>query len=163
MQSVHNPQRSLSEPGVGSIEVEGFERVTSTHAKITIKGHTLQLSNLELESYKKLRQKFLAAGIALNPNIKQAEWFKKFSQLLENTPIAYPTTKNGGAIVEQRVQEALAEAISQGQPGFAGGWISSAAFDELLKRRRLSVALNRRKELLYTLGYIWLHIFPTVG
>ena len=59
IQAVHNPQPSLPATAGDCIEVEGFERNTPTHAKITIKGHTLTLSNVELESYKKLRQKFL--------------------------------------------------------------------------------------------------------
>ncbi len=160
IQAMHNPQPSLSATAKGSIEVEGFERNTPTHAKITIKGHTLQLSNVELESYKKLRQKFLVAGIALNPNLKQTEWFQIFSQLLENTPIAYPTNSNGGIGVEQKVLEAVEEAIRQGQPGFSGGWISTTAFNELLKERRLNVALCRRKALLYSLGYIWHPYLP---
>lgn len=91
IQSEHNPQQNLPGAPRVSIDVESFERNAPTHALITIKGHTLQLSNVELESYKKLRQKFLSAGVALDPNIKQTEWFEIFSQLLEDTPITHPT------------------------------------------------------------------------
>lgn len=159
IQAEHNPQPGLSATPGASIEVEGFERNTPTHAKITIKGQTLELSNVELESYKKLRQKFLVAGIALNPNIKQAEWFEKFSQLLEDTPVTYSPLMGRAPIWDgvavKKVMEALEEAIEQGQPGFAGGWISSFAFDNLLDNIRAEIPRNMRKEMLYALGYIW--------
>jgi hypothetical protein len=157
IQTVHNQQPSLSSTQGETIEVDGFERSTRTHAKITIKGHTLQLSNVELESYKKLRQKFLTAGIALNPNIKQAEWFKKFSQLLESTPIANMANKSWGVGAEERVLEAVGEAIKQGLPGFAGGWVSSSALNSLLTRIRADHVFphNKRRKLLANIGYEW--------
>jgi len=157
IQTVHNQQPSLSTTQGETIEVDGFERSTRTHAKITIKGHTLQLSNVELESYKKLRQKFLTVGIALNPNIKQAEWFKKFSQLLESTPIANMANKSWGVGAEERVLEAVGEAIKQGLPGFAGGWVSSSALNSLLTRIRADHVFphNKRRKLLANIGYEW--------
>lgn len=53
--------------------------------------------------------------------------------------------------VEQEVQEA----IEQGRPGFAGGWISSIALDRLLEERRMSarVPRNKRRAMLQALGY----------
>ncbi len=107
MQPNNSPQPNVAAAPETLIEIEGFERNTPTHAKITIKGHTLNLSNVELESYKKLRQKYLAAGIALNPTVKQAEWFQKFSRLLETTPITSST------------EEAFGEGMNR--PGFRGG------------------------------------------
>ena len=157
IQTLHNQQPSMSTIQGETIEVDGFERSTRTHVKITIKGHTLRLSNVELESYKKLRQKFLTAGIALNPNIKQAEWFRKFSQLLESTPIANTPNRSGGVGAEKPVLEAVEEAIKQGLPGFAGDWISSSALDSLLKRIRADHVFprNKRRELLTSIGYDW--------
>ncbi len=155
IQTDYNPQPSLPGTPCASIEVEGFERNTPTHAKITIKGHTLQLSNVELESYKKLRQKFLIAGAALNPNVKQAEWFEIFSQLLEHTPITYLSSPQRGSAVDEKALAAIEEALGQGQPGFSGGWISSFALDRLLDRLKISVPRTNRKKLLNALGYEW--------
>lgn len=60
--------------------------------------------------------------------------------------------------IEQEVQEA----IDEGRPGFAGGWVSSMAFDALLHdlgaARRLPP--NRRREVLQSLGYDWHPALP---
>jgi len=55
--------------------------------------------------------------------------------------------------IEQEIQEA----ISQGLPGFCGGWVSSSALDRLLERigRVRGVTHLRRKEMLESLGYRW--------
>jgi hypothetical protein len=53
--------------------------------------------------------------------------------------------------IEQEVQEA----IEQGLPGFAGGWVSSLALDALLQRVRSSgLSHQRRQKLMEGLGYI---------
>jgi len=54
------------------------------------------------------------------------------------------------------VEQELLEAIDEERPGFAGGWISSMAFDRLLEARRddKRITRNKRKELLLNLGYI---------
>ena len=54
------------------------------------------------------------------------------------------------------VEQELLEAIDEERPGFAGGWISSMAFDKLLEARRddKRITRNKRKELLLNLGYI---------
>ena len=58
----------------------------------------------------------------------------------------------GAGGIEQEIQEA----IEQGLPGFAGGWISSIQLDRLLEKvgaaRRITH--NKRKELLQDMGYI---------
>jgi hypothetical protein len=53
------------------------------------------------------------------------------------------------------VEQQILEAIDEGRPGFAGGWVSSSALDKLLKemRRDNSIPLNKRRELLRDLGY----------
>lgn len=55
------------------------------------------------------------------------------------------------------VEQEVLEAIEQDTPGFAGGWISSAAFDQLLERMNRSgrVPRNKRRDLLVSLGYDW--------
>jgi hypothetical protein len=56
-----------------------------------------------------------------------------------------------------RVEQAVLEAVEEGRPGFAGGWISSMALDRLLDGMRMGSAVppNRRREMLRTLGYDW--------
>lgn len=51
------------------------------------------------------------------------------------------------------VEQEVLEAIDQGLPGFAGGWVSSMALDTLIDRLRRAVPRNRRRELLIGLGY----------
>ena len=49
------------------------------------------------------------------------------------------------------------EAIGEGRPGFAGGWVSSIALDRLLESIRMTRAIppNRRRGVLQSLGYDW--------
>ena len=53
------------------------------------------------------------------------------------------------------VEHEILEAIAEGRRGFAGGWVSSAAVEVLLKDMRLDRAVprNRRRALLQSLGY----------
>jgi hypothetical protein len=53
------------------------------------------------------------------------------------------------------VEQELLEAIDEGRPGFAGGWVSSMAFDRLIDDRRDSkrIPRNRRRGILQELGY----------
>jgi hypothetical protein len=55
------------------------------------------------------------------------------------------------------VEQEIAEAIEQGLPGFAGGWVSSMALDSLLERKRAEklIPRNKRRDLLVNLGYDW--------
>lgn len=53
------------------------------------------------------------------------------------------------------VEQEILEAIEEGRTGFAGGWISSMAFDRFLAERRNDkrVPQNKRKGVLRALGY----------
>lgn len=55
------------------------------------------------------------------------------------------------------VEQEILEAVAEGRPGFAGGWISSVALDQLLNQRQLGrkVPHNKRRELLQSMGYDW--------
>jgi hypothetical protein len=55
------------------------------------------------------------------------------------------------------VEQEVAEAIDEGRPGFAGGWVSSMALDRLLETLRLSRAIppNKRREMMQGMGYEW--------
>ena len=56
-----------------------------------------------------------------------------------------------------RIEQEVLEAVEEGRCGFAGGWISSTAFDSLLEARRdeKRIPPNKRRELLRSLGYDW--------
>ena len=71
-----------------------------------------------------------------------------------------PTTSSTAAAVEESrgtVEQEILEAIGQGLPGFAGGWVSSIALERLLERIGAARALprNRRRDVLRGLGYDW--------
>lgn len=53
------------------------------------------------------------------------------------------------------VEQEIVEAIEEGRPGFAGGWVSSMALDRLLSgiRRAGAIPRNRRRDVLQSLGY----------
>lgn len=55
------------------------------------------------------------------------------------------------------IEQEIMEAIEEGRPGFAGGWVSSVAVDRLLQASRSNKAVphNKRRDLLRTLGYDW--------
>ncbi len=55
------------------------------------------------------------------------------------------------------VEQEVLEAVEQGLPGFAGGWVSSSAFDALLERLNKSgrVPRNKRRDMLVALGFDW--------
>lgn len=65
------------------------------------------------------------------------------------------TTSTAAAIMSGRgrIEQEILEAIEEGRPGFAGGWISSKMLDDLLERRKMSVPRNKRREMLRSLGY----------
>ena len=66
--------------------------------------------------------------------------------------------EHGIGLVEQEIMEA----VEEGRPGFAGGWISSIALDKLLETIRMSRAVppRRRREVLQSLGYDWHPALP---
>lgn len=69
------------------------------------------------------------------------------------------TTSTESAILEGMgsVEQEIQEAIDQGRPGFAGGWVSSMALDDMLKDMRAGRAIppNKRRDLMRQLGYDW--------
>lgn len=86
-------------------DIEHFERITPTHAKITIEGHTLQLSNTELSSFKRLRAKFLSVGVVLD-TATEAEWSERVRQLLKNTPAPLSHVDPIQSCIEEYLQDA---------------------------------------------------------
>lgn len=55
------------------------------------------------------------------------------------------------------VEQEILEAIEEGRQGFANGWVSSKALDNLLKslRAERAVPVGKRREMMRTLGYDW--------
>jgi len=55
------------------------------------------------------------------------------------------------------VEQEIIEAIEEGKPGFAGGWVSSSALKRLLSEIRAETRIppNKRREVLQSLGYDW--------
>lgn len=55
------------------------------------------------------------------------------------------------------IEQEIVEAVEEGRPGFAGGWISSVAVERLLQTIHATRAIphNKRRELLQSLGYEW--------
>lgn len=101
----------------------------------------------------------------------RADGYAIISDLLHEYPIPDELNPAGAAIVaplttstEEAINEGLGgaeqeilEAIAQGLPGFAGGWVSSMALDRLLDRVGASrrVQINRRRDMMLALGYEW--------
>lgn len=59
-----------------------------------------------------------------------------------------------------QIEQEILEAVAQGEPGFAGDWISSIWVDRLIEKRRFNLPRNKRRELLNSLGYDW---HPALG
>jgi len=55
------------------------------------------------------------------------------------------------------VEQEIMEAIDEGRQGFAGGWVSSKALDNLLRAMRAdrAVPVGKRRDMMRTLGYDW--------
>lgn len=101
----------------------------------------------------------------------RAEGFAIVSELLHTYPIPAhfnpatkcqraPETSSTEQVIENSlggVEQEVMEAIAQGLPGFAGGWVSSMALDRLLDKLSASrrIPHNKRRELLQQLGYDW--------
>lgn len=69
-----------------------------------------------------------------------------------------PDTSSTEAAIEASrggVEQEILEAIEEGRPGFAGGWVSSMALDRLLESLRATrqIPHNKRRELMTSLGY----------
>jgi len=65
------------------------------------------------------------------------------------------TSSTAAALVASRgrAEQEIVEAIESGRPGFANGWVSSKAVDDLLDRIRAAVPRSKRRDLLVGLGY----------
>jgi hypothetical protein len=65
------------------------------------------------------------------------------------------TTNEAYAQSRGAVEQQIIEAVEQGQPGFAGGWISTVALNGLLEEMRQGQRINliKRREMLHALGY----------
>ena len=55
------------------------------------------------------------------------------------------------------IEQEIIEAIDEGRPGFAGGWVSSMAIERLFHDIRATRAIphNKRRELMQGMGYDW--------
>jgi hypothetical protein len=77
-----------------------------------------------------------------------------------------PITSSTDEAIEQSLgaaEQVVMEAIEDGTvPGFKGGWVSSVALDRLLKDagKDRSVPINRRRDMMKTLGYDWHPALP---
>lgn len=60
------------------------------------------------------------------------------------------------------VESEILEAIDAGEPGFAGGWVSSYFLDELLSSKGISkyAPRTKRRQILKTLGFDWHNSLP---
>lgn len=76
--------------------------------------------------------------------------------ILQKAPITSSTER---AIIESRnyIEQEIIEAVEQELTGFRGGWVSSHFLDLLLKNINSAnkIPYNRRKDLLYNLGYVY--------
>lgn len=63
------------------------------------------------------------------------------------------STNEALAASRGRAEQEIVEAIESSRPGFAGGWVSSKAVDDLLDRIRASVPRSKRREMLRGLGF----------
>jgi len=91
-----------------------------------------------------------------------AAWLKAYIIPVELDPAgamhrAPNTSSTAAAIVRSYgyAEQEIAEAIAEGRVGFAGGWVSSRYLTNLLEHIRVNVPLNKRRDLMRTLGYDW--------
>lgn len=55
-------------------------------------------------------------------------------------------------------EQAVMDAVEEGRPGFAGGWVSGFYLEEMLKQNRLVLSHQRRDALMRSLGYVVHHL-----
>lgn len=100
----------------------------------------------------------------------EAEGFAIVSELLHTYPIpdelnpatrlhrAPRTSTTDEVIAESRghVEQAVMEAVAQGVPGFAGGWVSSLALERLLEDLNAAARIphSKRRQIMHDLGYM---------
>ena len=88
------------------------------------------------------------------------DYLRKYAVAAEFDPTglcirAPETSSTAAALIASRgrAEQEIVEAIEQGRPGFAGGWVSSKAVDDLLERIRAPVPRAKRRDMLLALGY----------
>lgn len=102
--------------------------------------------------------------------LKKGGGFANVTHYLENYEIAAelnpaelcvrsPVTTSTGEAIEQSqggVEQEVQEAIYQNRPGFAGGWVSSMALDNLLQSLNAArkIPRNKRSALMDELGFV---------
>lgn len=102
--------------------------------------------------------------------LKNQGGFANVTNYLENYQIAEefnpatlcvrsPRTSSTEEAIEQSrggIEQEIQEAIYQGKPGFAGGWVSSLALDVLLTGLNAArrIPRNKRSELMHELGFV---------
>lgn len=52
-----------------------------------------------------------------------------------------------------RAEQEILDAVDEGRPGFAGGWVSSFYLDVLLDQIKAAVPRNKRRQMMQQLGY----------
>lgn len=87
-------------------------------------------------------------------------YLRKYVPVAEFNPAglcvrAPETSSTAAALVASRgrAEQEIIEAAEQGRPGFANGWVSSKAVDDLLDRMRITVPRAKRRDMLVRLGY----------
>jgi hypothetical protein len=78
------------------------------------------------------------------------------AKLCHRAPVS-SSTEEAISVSLGRVEQEILEAIEEGRPGFAGGWVSSMAVDRLLEEIRASNSIprNKRRQLMESLGYAY--------
>jgi hypothetical protein len=54
-----------------------------------------------------------------------------------------------------RAEQEIIEAVDEGRPGFAGGWVSSIALERLLHDLKITIPRAKRRDVMKSLGYDW--------
>ena len=75
----------------------------------------------------------------------------QFTTALESVDVDTPRTI-AEPITFAQARRAVTEAIDEGRLGFRGGWVSSTHLDALIDG---DIPLNKRRDLMTTLGYSW--------
>lgn len=93
-----------------------------------------------------------------------AKWFEDYAIPDEFNPASHcqraphtSSTEESVHLSLGSVEHAVLDAVEEGRPGFRGGWISSKAFELLLREigSERRIPINKRKALLESLGYAY--------
>lgn len=76
------------------------------------------------------------------------------ARLATRAPIS-SSTQVAIAAGRGRVEQEILEAIEEGRPGFAGGWVSSIKLQEFFDKLKTNIPQSKRRQLLKSLGYDW--------